>query len=153
MNTMINTKCNLACSYCFADETMAARGYTEDMTMENFIEVLEYHKKSGQTEVRLLGGEPTIHPLFGDFLDKILEYPEFEVIMIFSNGSFKDDIRNKLIETSKKIKVQMMVNFNHWLDTGRHKWNKTVETIEKLSEHGIISALGINLFNEQQEWQ
>ena len=70
MNLMINTYCNLNCSYCFADPTMKEVA-TKNMSLEDFEYALSFLEKVGEKTVRLIGGEPTISPNLELFIDKI----------------------------------------------------------------------------------
>jgi molybdenum cofactor biosynthesis enzyme MoaA len=40
------------------------------MSLENFHWLLDFIKKSNQHEVRLIGGEPTLHPKFIEILQE-----------------------------------------------------------------------------------
>jgi hypothetical protein len=69
-NLSLTQRCNRSCSYCFAQDVM--RGTIRDdafMSLADFQAAVEFAKRSGLDELKLLGGEPTIHPLFCTFLD------------------------------------------------------------------------------------
>jgi pyruvate formate lyase activating enzyme len=64
-NVVIAGVCNLNCPYCFAADHMRA-GKTDVghafISTEAFQERLDFLKRSGINEIRLIGGEPTLHP-------------------------------------------------------------------------------------------
>ncbi|MBI4473381.1 MAG: radical SAM protein [Acidobacteria bacterium] len=99
-NISIASHCNRACSYCFAMETldgMAAQ--TSFMSMETYVRTLDFLERSGIDEVRLLGGEPTLHPQFGELIDVALQR-KFR-ILVFSGGLIRESALAKLEQISK----------------------------------------------------
>jgi MoaA/NifB/PqqE/SkfB family radical SAM enzyme len=72
-NIAITGRCNRACSYCFAMETLEAPSSgTGLMPLDTFIDALDLLERSGISEGRLLGGEPTLHPRFAEMVDMVL---------------------------------------------------------------------------------
>ncbi|MFH0878829.1 MAG: radical SAM protein [Lentisphaerota bacterium] len=82
-NISITRRCRRHCSYCFAKHELNRSGMT-DMPFETFKKVLAFLKRSHFPEARILGGEPTEHPLFRDFVT----YARGEgfKILVFSGG-------------------------------------------------------------------
>jgi Radical SAM superfamily len=78
-NLAISSVCNQKCAYCFTVDHFQDRREAEDGTgprveerflpVDAFQERLEFLKRSGIGEVRLLGGEPTLHPQFGELVE------------------------------------------------------------------------------------
>jgi organic radical activating enzyme len=68
MNILLTTRCNKNCSFCFAKKAMREKP-AQDMTLENFQRLICL-VKADQTNpiVKLLGGEPTMHPAFPQIL-------------------------------------------------------------------------------------
>jgi len=66
MNILLTTRCNKNCSFCFARQAAAAK--IEDMSLENFQKLILLAKAENYAGVKLLGGEPTIHPDFSAML-------------------------------------------------------------------------------------
>ena len=64
-NIVLTTACSLACRSCFAAPNRAVP--PEEFTAEAFERVLDFLERSAIDQVRLLGGEPTMHPLFPRF--------------------------------------------------------------------------------------
>ena len=66
MNLLITTDCNLACDYCFAGSLR--QGHVErEMSLPELEQGLSYLDKD-QHEVRLMGGEPTLHSQYAEIL-------------------------------------------------------------------------------------
>jgi len=78
MNTMLTTRCNRNCTFCFAGTK-----YHKDISMDDVKTVLDFHRASNISDFRVLGGEPTLHPLFKDIIS--LAVSEGFSIYIMSN--------------------------------------------------------------------
>lgn len=107
-NLVITSKCNLHCSFCFARDHL--RDNTREnsfLSIENFIDFLDYISDSGMDEVRLIGGEPTLHPQFARLLE--LAYQRFSKVVIFSNGMINETALS-VLEAVSPEKITVMIN-------------------------------------------
>lgn len=86
-NVLLTNRCNRTCPYCFAKKEMADSSANR-LSWENLIYIADFLLKSGEKRIALLGGEPTTHPDFVDFVCYLYER-EFE-ICVFSNGIMSD---------------------------------------------------------------
>jgi MoaA/NifB/PqqE/SkfB family radical SAM enzyme len=75
---MITEKCNMKCAHC----GMACTAKGEDMSLETFRKAIEYDS----VMVTLGGGEPTIHPLFWQFLMEAKASEWNEGVWLATNG-------------------------------------------------------------------
>lgn len=82
-NILLTSLCNRACPYCFAATEMTASS-ARFMNWENLVYIVDFFEASHHRNVSLLGGEPTIHPQFVDFVLYLLER-NFDVT-VFTNG-------------------------------------------------------------------
>ena len=82
-NISITRNCHRHCRFCFARHELA-RDRMADMPPETYEAALDFLERSGFPEARLLGGEPTEHPLFCDYVHLALERG-FRVL-VFSGG-------------------------------------------------------------------
>jgi MoaA/NifB/PqqE/SkfB family radical SAM enzyme len=71
-NVLLTTKCNLRCSYCFAQEKLQ-NSRNQTMSLGDARKVIEFLKRSGHPVFRAMGGEPTLHPQFPEILQMALE--------------------------------------------------------------------------------
>lgn len=96
MNYIITHSCNKGCSYCFAREQRDKMnaGNMEDMSIDTFRKFLD---KETDQNVKLLGGEPTSHPQFKEFLDIVLKETNKNVTII-SNFLFKESVLETIVE-------------------------------------------------------
>jgi hypothetical protein len=60
-NVLVTAACNAGCEFCFARSLMAPATRVH-MTIDRFERLLELICDCGGSEVRLAGGEPTLHP-------------------------------------------------------------------------------------------
>lgn len=89
-NHIITNFCNAACEFCFASDARSRMLRAEKgmMDADEFRKGLDFAIKTGIKDLRLLGGEPTLHPLFADFVRAGRE--KGCAITVFSNGVMPD---------------------------------------------------------------
>lgn len=121
-NISITLECNMNCPHCFAKATQVE---TKNMSREVFLESLDFLERSGIKQVRLLGGEPTLHPDFDWFLAQILarKLPLF----LFSNG-FMPKATLKSLEKFTPENLSILINANPLEQSFSHI-NKKLEEV------------------------
>lgn len=79
IRVLIANSCNANCHYCFKPKAKA-----DFLTLENFSKLAFFFNESKVSRIRLMGGEPSIHPQF----DKITRIAQdnFSVVTLFTNG-------------------------------------------------------------------
>jgi MoaA/NifB/PqqE/SkfB family radical SAM enzyme len=88
----ITRKCNLCCPYCFIKASRDAPHVPTSAIMD----VATYFGQNGLMEVRLTGGEPTIHPDFFAIVQKFQEQGVY--VSIATNGVLDQQTLEKLAE-------------------------------------------------------
>ncbi|MFA5961062.1 MAG: radical SAM protein [Parcubacteria group bacterium] len=88
-NILLTEKCNLSCSYCFAKNEMAAASKKE-MDLVDFEKILNFLENNNEKEVRLMGGEPTLHSRFKEIIELVLS--RNLRVMLFTNGIFSEEL-------------------------------------------------------------
>lgn len=143
---MINNYCNLKCSYCFASCNPEDPVNISD---ENYYTYIRFLKKSNFRSLRILGGEPTLHPKFATFVLEALNDPFFQQVLIFSNAiALKKELSNSIVHG----KLRFLINLNSPELIGDIAYRKTLDNLHYLVEEyrrrGIrpIVTLGINIF-------
>lgn len=107
-NISLTQRCNRSCSYCFAQNTMGVADPTETlMTLDDFVHALQLAQRSAMEEVKLLGGEPTIHPAFATMVDMALEQG-FRVLVL--SGGLIPDRALAYLERTNPDRVCLMLN-------------------------------------------
>jgi MoaA/NifB/PqqE/SkfB family radical SAM enzyme len=97
MNLIINDTCNRACPYCFARSKVGLsegpeRAEGKNISLDNFERYLDFHVRSAVPQLKLLGGEPTLHPEFLELLRRAHE--RGLQIFVFTNGLWPRKIRD-----------------------------------------------------------
>lgn len=96
--------CNKGCSFCFAKQSRLRVGADgRHMSLEMLDSVLD--KQPSNQSVKLLGGEPTLHPQFGEVLDRCLRRG-FGVFLI-SNFLFSTGVRDSVLEALSRERTEM----------------------------------------------
>jgi len=93
----LTSKCNYKCEYCTGDFT-PQKANANDETMNNVIKLIPYlHERS---TIKLIGGEPTIHPRFIDMAHCIMRYKHN--LDIGTNFSLPNELFYRLIDCSER---------------------------------------------------
>lgn len=86
-NLAVSGTCNLSCDFCFAADHMRAtrdRPALPFLSLEAFDDRLDFLDRSGIDEVRLIGGEPTLHPRFDDLVRRAVD--RGKEVVVFTHG-------------------------------------------------------------------
>ena len=76
----ITEACNAKCSNCFNRENRN----NQYMDIDHFSQLCKFLSKNGCHQIKIMGGEPTIHPLFSEFM--MIAQEHFEVVSLFTNA-------------------------------------------------------------------
>lgn len=150
MNVIINTFCNLHCPYCFAANVIDRYAAHNCMSEENFEQVLTFLKHNNINEVRLIGGEPTLHPKLKNFIEKTIEFG-FAEVMIFTNGMFNKDLADYFKQVSKRINLHFLFNVNE-PRLLKEKYQIITNNLYDLMGFAHIN-IGINFYSPNQEYK
>jgi hypothetical protein len=92
-NIIVSNVCDMSCSFCFARDELQGRaaGKGPDaepvlnfITLPDFEQRLDFLDRSGIDDVRLIGGEPTLHPLFPELVRRARS--RRKRVVVFSHG-------------------------------------------------------------------
>ena len=153
MNVLLNDYCNFKCSYCFAEDTMCSEPKKVNMSIDDLEKVIDYHKKNKLYDIRLIGGEPTLHPKFTYILNKLVNDSFFRSVHIFSNMSFKEEILEAIIVASKSKKVTMLPNCNERSQIGDIMYDRMLYNLSKLAPLRIVDTVGINIYRPDIDYK
>lgn len=152
MNLIITDVCNRSCPYCFARAKVdVGRGVgpaARHMSMEAFERCLSV-LGAGQCgePLKLLGGEPSLHPLFTQFVTLGLDR-KFEVT-VFSNGLWSANARERFVpvlQHQNLNRLTFVINVNEpSLETG-HEAEPLAGTLQML---GGRAQPGFNIYRQQ----
>jgi organic radical activating enzyme len=144
-NLIISQVCNLACNYCFAQESM--RTWRADrsqhyISTEAFEERLNFLERSGIREIRLLGGEPTLHPDFFALLQQAQK--RGRRILVFSHG-WLDEKTLTALESLPDTALMIMVNMNAQSKPGTESEYSPARREKIMQRLGTRATLGFNI--------
>lgn len=152
----INENCNLRCPTCYADSMPELTGVASVGDVVANIDQ-RLRREGGRIDVLMLsGGEPTIHPHFGDILRAALERNVVR-ILVNTNGvtlSRNDDLLGLITENRDRVEVYLQFD-GFKKETYLHHRAADLRsikerTLQRLSDAGIFTtltmtaALGVN---------
>jgi hypothetical protein len=108
-NLSISAVCNQQCAYCFAQDWQTASDGPAFVSLAEFTRQLDFLDRSSIDQVRLLGGEPTLHPQFIALSD--LALARHKSLMIFTNGLMPKAVLEYL-SALPEGRLNVMVNIN-----------------------------------------
>jgi len=114
------------------------------MSEQVFDDALDYLERSQIEQVRLLGGEPTLHPLFIKMIEKSLQR-KFK-LMIFSNGLMPENVITRLKEIDPDT-VTILMNTIHPLEDSPAGMARQQQTMSVLADRVV---LGVNIYSREQ---
>ncbi len=91
-NLLVTSRCNRRCSFCFARKRLSrarSEGVWRDISPDEFHRYMGFLKRSDIHELRLLGGEPTLHPDFREMVGQALR--EGFRVHVFTNGMMANE--------------------------------------------------------------
>ena len=140
-NLAISAVCNQNCPYCFTlDHRNHRTSHRDFLAVQDFESRLDFLKRSAIDEVRLMGGEPTLHPQF-DRLVKRAREAGFKIV-VFSNGLMPEKALTCLASLPvAECTVLVNVNDPDGASEGSHA--RRYATIERLGKRVL---LGFNIY-------
>jgi len=150
-NLAITTICNQHCAYCFTvdhlgDDLRSNGGSGEQagaqfLSMDDFASRLDFLHRSGIKQVRLLGGEPTLHPQFSDLVE-LVRMKGMQVV-VFTNGLVPESALECLASLPPD-QCTVMVNVNQPGETGPDgSHERRLDTARRLGQRAL---LGFNIY-------
>jgi MoaA/NifB/PqqE/SkfB family radical SAM enzyme len=139
-NLSLISVCNRKCSYCFAADTMQRAGSERNgMSLDLCEQALDVLDRSGIPEVRLLGGEPTIHPRFIEIVERVRA--RGKPLLLFTGGM----IPHLALECLAAIppgEVRVLLNVAFAEESPAAEVQRQREVCRRLGER---VALGVNI--------
>ncbi|MEA3464246.1 MAG: radical SAM protein [Patescibacteria group bacterium] len=160
----ITNKCNLHCPHCYVNSNQNGK----EMSMHDFQLVLRECKKAGILQVAIGGGEPTLHPLFADFLKEIRKHNIVPNVTsngkilnwktVYAMAKYAGAVALSIEELGSKFKQRRNFSFKDFLKSVKkfkaagvklvfqvviskgnlHRVNQTVKEIVKYNPYGIL---------------
>jgi radical SAM protein with 4Fe4S-binding SPASM domain len=154
LNILLTYYCNNKCKYCFNPISQYASDEKNIfMSVENFRYVLDFLKINKIKEVRLLGGEPLIHPDLRTIFELIIKEKYFNSVTIFTNGIFSHKTRDYLIKLKKRIYVYLVLNLNHPTEYSKKKYNLILDNLEFLKDNLFEISISYNIYQRNFDYE
>ena len=140
-NLTVSAVCNQHCPYCFTSDHLndgrASRSFLE---IGDFDTRLDFLDRSGIDQVRLLGGEPTLHPQFPDLVGRARA--RGKKIVVFTNGLMSEESL-ACLEELPATECTVLVNVNDPAEAGEETTERQRAAIHRLGERVL---LGFNIY-------
>lgn len=139
MNILFTNFCNKNCPYCFAKNKLAfnKKAPPSYLDLKDLKVIINFMKKSNQTMVGIIGGEPTLHPDFKEAFRMLIKAGFF--VRIFSNGIINKHTLSFLNEI-RQNSWEMTLNINSpetYTPKETYALIKTMKTIKNKIQLGI----------------
>jgi MoaA/NifB/PqqE/SkfB family radical SAM enzyme len=138
-NVLLTNTCNRRCSFCFAGSRVNIRKSKSNgdlyMAREKVRWIMRFMAASGEMQLRLLGGEPTLHPEFMEIVEEALE-KGFHV-HVFTNGIMKKEIADFLGNLPPE-KFSLLCNISPQVKDSESKVKKRNYALRKLGEKAQV---------------
>jgi hypothetical protein len=144
-NVLLTQRCVRSCPYCFAKEHMTRSSSDDMLSWDDFIYLADFIKISGEHQVTLLGGEPTLHPHFVDFVLYLLERDIHATI--FTSGIISTVKLSEMCSALKGIPkeyLHFVCNLND-PDLSPQSEEKRIRPF--LEEFGAVTTPGFNIYH------
>lgn len=102
----LTNKCNRKCPFCFMWSGPHNNIFIEEPIFKNIINTAKF------TEIRLGGGEPTLHPQFLDFVEFCLQSTEVTKVIVDTNGVILDNYIQSLFNLSQQYQKSVIVSIS-----------------------------------------
>lgn len=149
-NLLLTEKCVRACPYCFAKEYLS-ESKENTLSWENLIYITDLFEASSEKHLSLLGGEPTLHPHFIDFVC-YLHQRNFHV-NVFTSGI----LSNKTLDAAKQYllkipneRLSFVCNYNH---PNSSTPQETKQINKFLSTFSKYTSLSFNLYQTKFDFK
>lgn len=139
-NLAISSVCNQDCPYCFTQDHLTDAASSHFLSREAFRARLDYLDRSGVSQARLIGGEPTLHPQFCEIVEQARGRGKH--VLVFSNGLIPERALDCLSSLSA-TECTVLVNVNEPSLNGDANHERRRATIRRLRERVLV---GFNIY-------
>lgn len=136
----LTNACNLRCLHCLRDKA-SAPAFLPFKTIQH---ITRQARSCGVREFGLTGGEPTLHPRFGDILR--LLYRSGYSFSLFTNGTDFSRVYRKVLPYKKRLKdirfsLDGATEATHDKTRGKGSYRQVLEAISICRRHGLDYSL------------
>jgi MoaA/NifB/PqqE/SkfB family radical SAM enzyme len=140
-NLAISAVCNQKCVYCFTGDHLAdSVAYQDFLDVGDFAPRLDFLDRSGIDQVRLMGGEPTLHPQFLELIERARV--RNKKIIVFTNGLMPEEVLVGL-ERLAAMDCNVLVNINEPTEARKKIFERQRTVLCRLGERAMP---GFNIY-------
>jgi MoaA/NifB/PqqE/SkfB family radical SAM enzyme len=148
MNLIITDQCNRSCPYCFAGKIVAfPQGAKEkganSISLASVDWYIDYLRRSGEREFKLLGGEPSLHPQLPEIVKMGLKGGLN--LTIFTNGLWPETIQSFFRDNTDE-RVQFIFHLN---EPQLQSETENRRQADSLAVAGRRAMVGFNIYRER----
>jgi MoaA/NifB/PqqE/SkfB family radical SAM enzyme len=154
MNLIITDICNRSCPYCFAKSRVNLAGEPigpapQHITLDNVEKYLDFLVKGDNPMLKVLGGEPTLHPQFLEIVHRGRQ--RGLPTQVFSNALWPRKVQEALSGAPlKEWKLGFVFNVNEPSLQSKAQWEHAKASMKIAGAQGIC---GFNIYREQFDLQ
>ena len=136
--------CNLDCKHCYVGDHLS---FTKHADYDLVISNLKDSFSHGARKLVFLGGEPSLHPRFFDFLDKSAELG-YENITVDTNGASQYPVP---LRSWAQEKLTIRIGFEgidattHDYIRGKNTFNQALDTLHRVMDQGIKTEVTVTI--------
>lgn len=149
-NILITNDCPRNCTFCFAKSRLGGRSegdIMQFMSRADLRKVMDFLERSGEMNLRLLGGEPTRHPEFKEMVQEAIDR-DFQV-QIFSNLMMPQETADFLASPNIINRIAFLANVSLQPDDEPADKEKVAYALEKI---GTRVHVGITITSPEFEY-
>lgn len=145
-NLVVTDTCNMKCSFCFAHDYL---GKSRFISLETFEQRLDFICRSDIEEIRLIGGEPTLHPRFPELI--AMAQRRGKHIVVFSHGLLSERALSCL-ESLPVEQCTILINMNATRTSGQKNNKEQEQRMRALRRLGQRALLGFNIYEANPQF-
>lgn len=144
-NLVVTDVCNMKCSFCFAHNYLRKSRF---ISLKAFAERLDFIDRSDIREIRLIGGEPSLHPRFPELI--ALAQQRGKHIVVFSHGMLSERAIS-VLEALPSEHCTVLINLNATRTPGQRNNTEEHQRMRALRRLGQRAVLGFNIFEAKPQ--
>lgn len=150
-------RCNLRCLYCMPAQGAGFDAWSDLLSYEEIVTLVQYFTELGIRKVRLTGGEPLVRKDIAELIFRIREISQIQEVTLSTNGVFLKGQARKLKEAGlDRINVSLdTLNRNRFLEIAKQdRLGEVLDGIDEALDCGLkplkLNAVLLKGINEDE---
>src|SRR6185369_15435694 len=104
----LTDRCNLRCVYCMPEEGLQWQPRVDQLSVDEFVRVVEAAAHGGVNRIRLTGGEPLVHPNVVEIVQQIASLPQIEEVSLTTNAMLLERLAGPLADAGlRRVNISL----------------------------------------------